>query len=46
MRRWEIGQYTLTQLVNALDRSEPASRRDPTIPLRSLDDLDELFLKG
>ena len=46
MRRWEIGQYTVSQLVNALDRSEPSSRRDGGIPLQSLDDLDELFLKG
>lgn len=43
MRKWEIGRYTLTQLRNALDRSDPTDPLAGTIPIRSLADLDRLW---
>jgi hypothetical protein len=43
MRKWEVGRYTLTQLVNALDRSDPNDPHAGNIPINSLDDIDELF---
>jgi len=36
MRKWEIGRYTLSQLLNALNQSDPNN-------IQSLDELDELF---
>jgi hypothetical protein len=41
MRKWEIGRYTLTQLINALDQSDPNDPHAGGIPLNSLADLEE-----
>jgi hypothetical protein len=43
MRRWEIGRYTLTQLINALDRSDPDDPHRGQTRISSLAELDELF---
>jgi hypothetical protein len=42
MRRWEIGRYTLSQLLNALDRSDPDDPHAGGLPLTSLSQLDDL----
>jgi len=41
MRKWEWGKYTRTQLINALDRSDPGDPHAGNIPLSSLDELDD-----
>jgi hypothetical protein len=43
MRKWEIGRYTLTQLYDALDRSDPDDPHRGNIPIDSLADLDDLI---
>jgi hypothetical protein len=43
MRKWEIGRYTLTQLHDALDRSDPDDPHRGQIPIDSLEDLDDLI---
>jgi hypothetical protein len=43
MRKWEIGRYTLTQLLNALDMSDPNDPHAGNIPINSLDDLEEMY---
>lgn len=43
MRKWEIGRYTLTQLANALDRSDPSDPHRGNIPIGSLEDVDRMF---
>jgi hypothetical protein len=43
MRKWEIGRYTLTQIFNALDRSDPNDPHAGQMEIGSLDELDELF---
>jgi len=43
MRKWEIGRYTLTQLLNALDTSDPNDPHAGGIPINSIDDLEELL---
>jgi hypothetical protein len=42
MRKWEIGRYTLTQLLNALqvDSNDPHAGG---IPIGSLAELEDLF---
>jgi len=43
MRKWEWGRYTLSQLLNALDRSDPTDPHAGGIPIQSLDDLHDLY---
>jgi hypothetical protein len=43
MRKWDYSRYTLTQLVNALDTSDPDDPHAGNIPIGSLDELDEIF---
>jgi len=43
MRKWEWSRYTLTQLINALDRRDPSDPHSGNIPLGSLDDLEEFY---
>ena len=43
MRKWEVGRYTLSQVINALDRSDPNDPHANQIPIGSLDELEELF---
>ena len=43
MRKWEIGRYTLTQLLNALDTSDPNDPHAGGISINSIDDLEELL---
>jgi hypothetical protein len=42
MRRWEIGRYTFSQLLNALDSTDPSDPHAGGIPLTSLSQLDDL----
>lgn len=42
MRKWEIGKYTLTQLLVLLDQSDPNDPHRGQIPISSLEDLDDL----
>lgn len=46
MRKWEIMRYTLTQLLNALDRGDPSDPHAGGIPLNSLDDIERMFGAG
>jgi hypothetical protein len=41
-RKWEIGRYTLSQILNALDQADPDDPHAGGIPINSLDDLDDL----
>jgi hypothetical protein len=43
MRKWEIGRYTLTQILNAIDKSDPDDPHAGQVEIQSLDELDELF---
>jgi hypothetical protein len=43
MRKWEISRYTLSQVINALDRTDPSDPHAGNIPIGSLDDIDMLF---
>lgn len=43
MRRWEIGRYTLSQLINALDMSDPDDPHRGCIPIKSLADIADLY---
>lgn len=43
MRKWELGRYTLTQLCNALDYSDPADPHSGNAPIRGPSDLAALF---
>jgi hypothetical protein len=43
MRKWEIARYTLSQLANALDRSDPDDPHAGQMSLNSLDQLHDLF---
>lgn len=43
MRKWEIGRYTVSQLLAMLDRSDPNDPHAGQIPLNSLDEIEELF---
>lgn len=44
MRKWEIGRYTLTQLLNALQQpNDPDDPHAGNIPIGSLSQLDDLF---
>lgn len=43
MRKWEIRRYTLSQLLNALDTSDPTDPLAGTVPIRSLSDLDRIW---
>lgn len=43
MRRWEIGRYTLSQLLNALDRSDPNDPHRGQTMINSVAELDEMF---
>lgn len=44
MRKWEVLEYTLTQLVCMLDRSDPDDPFAGTIPINSLDDIDRMLI--
>jgi hypothetical protein len=39
MRKWGIGRYTQTQLMNALDQSDPKDPHANNIPINSIADL-------
>lgn len=41
MRKREIGSYTLTQLLNALDSTDPNDPHSGNIPINSLADLED-----
>ncbi len=43
MRKWETMRYTLSQLLNALDYSDPNDPHAGGVPINSLADLDEMF---
>jgi hypothetical protein len=43
MRKWEYRRYTLTQLLNALDTSDPNDPHAGQITINSLADLDEFI---
>lgn len=46
MRKWEIKRYTLSQLLSALDRSDPDDPHAGGIPIASLDEIDQMFGLG
>jgi hypothetical protein len=46
MRKWDIGQYTLSQIANALDTGDPNDPHHGQMPIGSLEDLDEMFEAG
>jgi hypothetical protein len=46
MRKWDVGRYTLTQLMNALDRADPSDPHAGGIPIGSLDDIDRMYGLG
>ncbi len=39
LRKWEIGRYTLSQLCNALDFSDPNDPHAGQTPITSLEEL-------
>ena len=43
MRKWQWSRYTLTQLLNALDASDPDDPHAGGIPIKSLSELDDLW---
>lgn len=43
MRKWEISRYTLSQIINALDRSDPDDPHRGQVSIGSLDELEEMF---
>ena len=43
MRKHEIGQYTLSQILNALDYSDPSDPHAGNMPIGSLAEIDEMF---
>ena len=43
MRRWEIERYTLSQLLNALDSSDPDDPHRGGVAISSLDDLIDMY---
>jgi len=43
MRKWEYSRYTLTQLLNALNTSDPDDPHAGNIPIGSLADLEEIL---
>jgi len=43
MRRWEIGRYTFSQLLSALDSSDQDDPHRGGVPLGSLAELDALL---
>lgn len=43
MRKWEVGRYTPTQLVNALDTSDPDDPHAGNVPVSGLGDLQSLL---
>lgn len=42
MRKWELARYTITQLLVALDRTDPSDPHAGNVPIGSLADLDRL----
>ena len=46
MRRWEIGRDTLSQIINALDASDPNDPHAGNIPINSLDEIDRMYGLG
>lgn len=44
MRWWEVGRYTLTQITNALDRTDPADPHAGNVPISGMGDL-QAFLE-
>ena len=46
MRWWEIGKYTLSQICNALDQSDPNDPHAGNIPISSLDEIDRMYGLG
>lgn len=43
MRKSDVARYTLSQVINALDRNDPGDPHAGGIPISSLDELDSLF---
>lgn len=43
MRKWEIGRYTLSQLLNALAREDRSDPHAGNVPIGSLAELDRLW---
>lgn len=43
MRKWEVRRYTLSQLLNALDTSDPNDPHRGGIPISGLGELDRLW---
>lgn len=43
MRKWEWSRYTVRQLLNALDESDPDDPHAGNIPISSMDDLEALL---
>lgn len=43
MRKWEIMRYTISQLVNALDQSDPNDPHAGGIPIGSTHEIDRMF---
>lgn len=46
MRKWDIARYTLTQLLNALDTTDPNDPHAGGIEVASLSQLDALWHGG
>lgn len=38
MRKWDVGRYTLTQILNALDESDPTDPHAGGIPINTAAD--------
>jgi hypothetical protein len=43
MRKWEIGRYTVRQLVNALAHTDPDDPHAGQMEIGSLAELEEMF---
>lgn len=43
MRWWEIAKYTRSQILNALDTSDPDDPMKGCVPINSLDDMREIY---
>ncbi len=42
MRKWDVRRYTITQLLVALDRTDPSDPHAGNVPIGSLAELDRL----
>jgi hypothetical protein len=43
MRKWDIGRYTLTQILNALDRGDPDDPHAGNVEIGSLEDIARMY---